>query len=375
MNYKGSNPILKTSLLIFAHLLRIAFALVFLFSGFVKAIDPLGFAYKLDDYFQAFGPFFQKFNSLSLVISIALSGAEIVLGLMILLIVKYKSAVRISLVYMLLMTLLTLYIAFNNPVTDCGCFGDALILTNWQTFYKNILLLGIISYLSYTRTSLIQFFNAKFEWILLGLFAFSTVFISVYNLHHLPWIDFRPYKIGVNVREKMTLPEDAASEEYVITFIYEKDGVQKEFNLDNYPENDTTWKFVDQKTEIISQGAVAEIHDFVMIDQAYNDVTYDVLDYPKRTYFFVMYDLSKAERNAMELLRAFYTSNKDDSIHFYLLTASGQNEQSEFMTEFEFNIPVLTADPIALKTMIRANPGVVVLENGVIIDKMNWRDL
>ncbi len=375
MNYKGSNPILKTTLLIVAHLLRIAFALVFLFSGFVKAIDPLGFAYKLDDYFQAFGPFFQKFNSLSLVISIALSGAEIVLGLMILLIVKYKTAVRISLVYMLLMTLLTLYIAFNNPVTDCGCFGDALILTNWQTFYKNILLLGIISYLSYTRTSLIQFFNAKFEWILLGLFAFSTVFISVYNLHHLPWIDFRPYKIGVNVREKMTLPEDAASEEYVITFIYEKDGVQKEFNLDNYPENDTTWKFVDQKTEIISQGAVAEIHDFVLIDQAYNDVTYDVLDYPKRTYFFVMYDLSKAERNAMELLRAFYTSNKDDSIHFYLLTASGQNEQSEFMTEFEFNIPVLTADPIALKTMIRANPGVVVLENGVIIDKMNWRDL
>lgn len=375
MNYKGTNPILKTTLLIFAHLLRIAFALVFLFSGFVKAIDPLGFAYKLEDYFQAFGPFFQYFNSLALVLSIAFSGAEIVLGLMILLLVKYKFAVRISLLYVSLMTLLTLYIAFNNPVTDCGCFGDALILSNWETFYKNVLLLGIVGFMSFTRTSLIQFFNKKVENAMVVAFTLISLFVSIYNLQHLPWIDFRPYKIGTDVQEKMILPEDAVTEEYRITFIYEKEGVQKEFTLDNYPENDSTWKFVDQRTEIIRHGTQTEIHDFVLIDESYTDITAEVLDFNYQTYLVVMYDLKKANVKGVAEIKKLYEQQARGTSRFYILTASGENEMSEFKSDFEIEIPFLTADPITLKTMIRANPGIVLLEDGVIHDKYNWRDI
>ncbi len=375
MNYKGTNPILKTTLLIFAHLLRIAFALVFLFSGFVKAIDPLGFAYKLEDYFQAFGPFFQYFNSLALVLSIAFSGAEIVLGLMILLLVKYKFAVRISLLYVSLMTLLTLYIAFNNPVTDCGCFGDALILSNWETFYKNVLLLGIVGFMSFTRTSLIQFFNKKVENAMVVAFTLISLFVSIYNLQHLPWIDFRPYKIGTDVQEKMILPEDAVTEEYRITFIYEKEGVQKEFTLDNYPENDSTWKFVDQRTEIIRHGTQTEIHDFVLIDESYTDITAEVLDFNYQTYLVVMYDLKKANVKGVAEIKKLYEQQARGTSRFYILTASGENEISEFKSDFEIEIPFLTVDPITLKTMIRANPGIVLLEDGVIHDKYNWRDI
>lgn len=375
MNYKGTNSILKTSLLIFSHLLRISFALVFLFSGFVKAIDPLGFAYKLQDYFDAFGPFFQNFNSFSLVLSIVFSGAELVLGLMILLMVKYKIAVRISLLYVFLMTLLTLYIAFNNPVTDCGCFGDALILSNWQTFYKNILLLAIVAFLSYTRTSLIQFFGTKTEYVLIAIFILATIFISVYNLQHLPWIDFRPYKIGTDIQSKMEVDENAVTEEYLITFIYEKDGLKKEFTLENYPENDTTWKFVDQKTEIVRHGDEAEIHDFILTDEGYNDLTADVLDYVYQTNLVVMYDLNRANKKGVEQIKDYCQSHKDLTTRYFILTASGENSINEFKEEFKWDIPVLSADPIVLKTMIRANPGVITLEKGVITNKLNWRDI
>ena len=190
--------ILKPTGMILLHLFRLVFGAVFVFSGFVKAVDPSGLAYKIEDYLSAFGWSNPLFYHLAMPLAVLLPVLELLLGLMIFLQINIRWAVVPGLIFMLLVTPLTWYIAVNNPVTDCGCFGDALVITNWQTFYKNIFLLFAILILLIFRKKFRELFRPGASVILTILFATAGIVVAVYSVRHEPLIDFRPYKTGVN---------------------------------------------------------------------------------------------------------------------------------------------------------------------------------
>lgn len=354
---------------------RLFFGAVFIFSGFVKGIDPLGSTYKIQDYLTAFGGFFEHLLPLALPAAVALSTIELLIGLSLFFNIRAKLGAWGGLLFMLVMTPLTLYIAIANPVSDCGCFGDAVKLSNTATFVKNIVLLAVVLVLFFNRKRLYPVFAPGMEWGVMLLFAVVGVGISVHCYRHLPFIDFRPYKVGANIPEGMAVPDGAPQDEYAITFIYEKDGVQQEFTLDNYPKNDTTWTFVDQRSTLVKKGYEPPIHDFAIEDEEWNDITEDVLAYEGQTYLVVAYDLKLANEEAMARVQRLYNRcvlSRDTRC--YVLTASTDEDIEALRHRTGVTYPFCKMDPITLKTIIRSNPGVVLIQNGTVQDKWAWRD-
>jgi hypothetical protein len=275
---------------------------------------------------------------------------------------------------MAVMTPLTLYIAIKNPVTDCGCFGDALVISNWASFFKNLVLISIVILMLIYHAKFRPFLSLKIQSIGIIVFIVFGVLLSVYSYRHLPMIDFLPYKIGVNIPNAMTIPENAPSDQFKTTFIYEKDGVQKEFTLENYPKNDSSWVFVDQKTELVSSGYKAPIHDFSIMNAQFDDITQQVLSYPGQTYLMVVYDVNETSVEGAKKAEMIYQKSLKSGIKFYALTGSSDADVQKFRDKTDVTFPFWKTDPTALKTMIRANPGLVLLKKGTITGKWNWRD-
>jgi uncharacterized membrane protein YphA (DoxX/SURF4 family) len=347
---------------------RFIVGLAFMFSGFVKAVDPLGSAYKFQDYFQAFNIDFLK--DLVLPLAILLSTAEFVAGFMVLTGIRQKAGIVVIMLLMLIFTPLTLVLALTNPVSDCGCFGDAVHLTNWQTFSKNIILGLLAIFLFLTRNNIASKLNPLKEWILAGAVAFSLIFFSLNNLRYLPVIDFLPYKKNVKIAEGMVVPEGVQPDKYQTTFIYEKDGIKKEFDLTNYPADDSTWKFIDQKSILVEKGYVPPIHDFAITCNG-EDITAKILSDKGFSVLMVSKKLAEAGKN--RILEGFdfgeYCMN--NGIKFYVLTSSGADEISDFSD----NAMICTADETTLKTIVRSNPGYLLLQDGKIRGKWSWAGL
>jgi hypothetical protein len=354
--------------------IRVLIGLVFIFSGFVKAIDPLGFTYKIEDYLHSFGGILANFASLAFPTSVALSTLELVLGLNLIFKIRSQFTTTLTLLFMAVMTPLTLYIAIKNPVTNCGCFGDALVITNWETFYKNVVFITIAITLFLKRGNISCSLKSNTQWFILGFFVIFGIGLSVYSVNHLPMIDFLPYKVGVNITEAMQIPDGAPSDKYETTFVYEKNGEQKEFSLNNYPKGDSTWKFVDQKTKLISKGFEPKIHDFSITNSELEDITEDVLLFEGNTYLVMMYDLEKSSEEGAKTAESLYQKALASNIHFYALTASSDEMIQLFRQKTGVTFPFYKTDPIAQKTAIRANPGFMLINKGTIMGKWNWRD-
>lgn len=361
-------------------LCRTIIAAVFLFSGFVKAVDPLGTVYKIEDYLKAFGGFFTELLPLAGAAAVCLIAVEWLLGVCMLCNVRTKITVWLALAFYLVMTPLTLWIALNNPVTDCGCFGDALVLTNWQTFWKNIVLLGLVTILLCCHRAIPQFFSNWMEIVIVLLGAGSVAGIMYYSYNHLPPLDFRPYKIGNNIPELMTVPEDAEPDVYETTLIYAKDGVEQEFTLDDYPKGDPEWTFVDQKSVLIKKGYEAPIHDFEILTMDFEDITHDILESEEPVTLVTMYDLKKTDREQAAKLLSFLESCEARGEKCYFLTGSGEDDIYAFaedlgMDEETTERVFCTIDPVTLKTIVRANPGYFRVQNGTVIEKQNFKQL
>lgn len=355
-------------------LVRTLLGATFIFSGFVKAVDPLGTVYKIEDYLKAFGGFFTDLMPLAFVAALAMIAFEFVLGCCLLTNVWTRVTRWLTLAFMLVMTPLTLYLALTNPVSDCGCFGDALILTNWQTFYKNLVLLALSVALCFLSPFVTRTWKT---WLSITLFALPLVAVLVFmtwTLLNLPVMDFRPYKVGAHIPTLMEIPDDAPQDEYEITFTYEKDGVEKTFTLDNYPKGDTTWHFVDQQSVLVKKGFEPLIHDFELmtVDDDMEDVTYDLLEAEEEVVLCVMYDLKKAGKRKAEKLQELQAEEESKGRRFYCVTGSGEQEIMMFREMYGEELPFLTCDPVTLKTIVRANPGVVVLREGTILEKYHF---
>jgi len=350
---------------------RTLLALTFLFSGIVKAVDPLGTTYKIEDYLKAFGGFFTDLLPLAEPAAIVLIAVEFILGVCLLLNIKTNCTSWVSLAFYLVMTPLTLYIALNNPVSDCGCFGDALILTNWQTFYKNLVLLALVVILLSCKKEIHQTWSNWMELVWLALATGCIAGFMTWNLTHLPIWDFRPYKAGNYLPQLMEYPEDAEPDQYEITFVYAKDGVEQTFTLDNYPKGDSTWTFVRQNSTLIKKGYEPPIHDFEILDADYNDITYDILESEDKVTLIIMYDLMKADLKQMTKVGKLMQACTDRGEMCYIVTGSGEDEIEASGLPREM---VCTCDPVTLKTIVRANPGVIEIQNGTVINKYNLRN-
>jgi len=352
---------------------RTLLALTFLFSGFVKAVDPLGTVYKIEDYLKAFGGFFTDLLPLAGAAAVCLILAEWLLGWAMLLNVRTKLTSWLALVFYLVMTPLTLWIALTNPVTDCGCFGDALVLTNWQTFYKNVFFLVLVLILLICRKAIPQLWSAWAELSITILALLSGGIIMGYSYTHLPPLDFRPYKVGNHIPTLMEIPDDAEPDVYETTLIYAKDdGEEQEFTLENYPKNDPEWTFVDQRSVLVKKGYEAPIHDFEILTMDFDDITYDILESESPVTLITMYDLRKSDRSQLSKVADIVNSTPD----CYILTGSGADEVEQMAEEMGIDPEHFCfIDPVTLKTVVRANPGMFVVQNGTIIEKHNLKQL
>lgn len=365
----------RSQIIVFwTNLCRFILAGVFILSGFVKMVDPIGMQYKLTDYLTAFGiadyaPSWFVLNG-----AMALGIAEFVLGAYFLFGIRRKISTTLALFFMCIMTPLTLYIALYDPVPDCGCFGDAIILTNVQTFLKNLVLLVlVVSTYKYSH-KIRQWSTDRFQWLIsLYVLGFALV-LSWYNLKHLPVWDFRPFAVGVDIEKAMTIPEGEKPNQYEVRFLMEKEGVQKEFTIENYP--DSTWQFVSRRDHLVKKGYEPSILDFSLLSVENNEeVTDDLLSYEGYTFLLVTHNLEEADESNIDVLNDVYDYCVMHQYRFYALTASDLSQIKEWRYNTGADYPFLLGDDIMLKTVIRSNPGLVLLKDGVIYNKWSNSDI
>lgn len=350
------------------NLCRFLLGALFVFSGFVKAVDPLGSFYKIQDYLTAFGMISWFPSYLPLFFGVALSAVEFCAGVFLFLGIRRKVAATLALLLMCVMTPLTLYLALANPVSDCGCFGDAWVLTNWQTFGKNIVLLIAAIAVFRRQDMIVPFITAKMEWMI-SMYTFLFVFVlSFYCLANLPILDFRPYKIGVNIKAGMEIPEGSKPSVFESRFVLEKDGKRQEFTLDNYP--DSTWTFVEARTVLKEKGYEPPIHDFSMMSlDTGEDITDSVLSDKGYTFLLVAHRIEEADDSDIDLINEIYDYSVEHGYGFYALTSSPEDEIELWRDKTGAEYPFCQMDDITLKTIIRSNPGLLLIKDGTILNK------
>ena len=353
---------------------RFVLAATFIFSGYVKAIDPLGTLYKLKDYAAAMSLSGLLPDWVLVGVAIALGALEFALGVFMLFAVRRHVVSRITLAFMTAMTVLTLWIFVADPVKDCGCFGDALKLTNGETLLKNIVLIACAALVAWRPTDMARFISRSNQWIVRYYTVAYIVITSVYCLYTLPIFDFRPYHVGTNIKQGMEIPDGAEQPEFESTFLLRKNGETREFTLDNYP--DSTWEYVDTRTVQTKKGYEPPIHDFALTTcDTGEDITEQVLTKKSYTFLLVSPRLAVADDSNFGDIDQIYEYAEENGADFYCVTASanGEIERWRDLTGAEYHF--CNADETTLKTMIRSNPGLMLLKDGTIIGKWSHNTL
>ncbi len=355
---------------------RIFIGLVFVFSGFVKAVDPLGFAYKIQDYLTAFH--LPWLVSASVVLAVLADLAEFVIGFVVLFGVRMRLFSWGTLLFMLFFTPLTMYLALKNPVHDCGCFGDFLILTNWETFYKNLVFLTFALIVFSYRT---RFYDRMIPNWLKNFIIFIGIVIGLgiegYALRYDAILDFRPWKVGNRIAD-LVVPTMEKSE---IKLVYKNNttGEEELYTAETLPYQDSVrWAnltFVEQRKTVISPFKEAPIHDFIIASPTGENITDQIINIADYHFLIIAYDLTETNIKSFEKLNLFAQKCTADSISVVCITGSTPSEVDKFSKKVSPKFPVYSADPTALKTIIRSNPGILLLRNGYIIDKWSHRKM
>jgi len=358
---------------------RTLVGMVFTFSGFVKAIDPLGSMYKFEDYFTAFG--MDAFIPFAFYLAIILSGLEFFIGIGLLLNLFPKILSWFALAFMVFFTPLTLYIALNNPVTDCGCFGDALVISNWQTFYKNIIISMLAIITVVYRKKFKPLPPTYLRWVLSSIFVLFIGMVMANGIRHLPAIDFRPYKIGNHLPDLMVMPKGAPADEYVYEYTMKNtvSGDEKVIDSEEYMSSniwkDTTWVITKTSDPIlVKEGYHPPVHDFIITSVDGDDISDIVLE--SDVYcLLICYDLKKSDFSNFEKINQLAADCHKKNIPFIAVTSSNDNIVQNFIEKYHPNFEFYFGDEINLETIIRSNPGLFVLKKGTVVGKWAHRDI
>ncbi|MEI8278157.1 MAG: BT_3928 family protein [Bacteroidota bacterium] len=359
----------------FLWLLRIVVGVLFIFSGLVKANDPLGLSYKMEEFFEVLHMTF--FSHYALAFSILMIGFELMAGVAILLGYAFRLFSFFTLLLIAFFTFLTAFALYSGKIKECGCFGDCIKISNEATFYKDVALLVMILILFVYRKRVQPLFSNNYIgtslMILLTFFSFG---MQWYVLEHLPVHDCLPYKVSNNISEKMQIPAGAIPDKYETVMIYEKDGVKKEFTMSNYPWQDSTWKFVDRKDKLISKGnAEAEIKDFAISDYQGGDHTKEILTTAGYTFVYFIKDPEHARTDNMDKLRKLYEMTVRLNIPFYAVYSCNEKTAKEFHAAQKLgDMPYYVVDVTVSKTAMRSNPGLMLLEQGTVRGKWSFCD-
>jgi uncharacterized membrane protein YphA (DoxX/SURF4 family) len=353
---------------ILRNLFRILVGLVFVFSGFVKGIDPLGTVFRMDDYFMAFNmPFFKPF---SLYLTIVLCALEFLLGVSLVFNLWIKKTAWLLLPMMIFFTVLTYFDAFYNVVPDCGCFGDALKLTNMETFIKNLVLMAFIIPIFIWRKKYRSLMKPSSDATVLILTGLAFLTMSVYCYTHLPLIDFMSWKVGNKVNETTRKPVI-----FYVTYKNKVTGEEKEYISPDYPWNDSTWlaNWIFKSQRVVDpnndNGVVLKVED-----EAGNDFTSAILNNPDYQFLLVAYDLGSASTDAFHRILPFYKRAVNDGYSFVCLTSTPPQEIRSFRIANGTAFDYFNADDIVLKMMVRSNPGLILLKDGVVLAKWPFRN-
>lgn len=346
---------------------RTVLGATFLFSGFVKAIDPLGTQYKFQDYAAALGVADYVPDWATLLSSVLLSALELSLGAFMLLAIARRLVSRAALLFMAVMTAVTVWIWIADPVKDCGCFGDAVSLTNGETLLKNIVMTSLALVAARWPLAAGRLMSRAAQWMVVQAVPVASVVLSLWCLYDLPLIDFRPYHVGADIRAGMEIPEDAEQPVIETTFIMEKDGVRKEFSLEDYP--DSTWTFIDSRSVTVKEGYVPPIHDFSIIDDTGTDITDDILSAPEYAFLLISPNLEHADDQNFGSIDQIYEYCLERRYTFVCLTASSDAAVARWRELTGAEYPFCNTDATTLKTVIRSNPGLMVLKQGVVVGK------
>ncbi len=364
------------------HISRILVGGLFIFSGFIKANDTLGFSYKLEEYFEVFKAdsglaFFEWFAHISLPLAIIICASEIILGIFLLLGYKRDLTLWLLFAQIAFFTFLTFYSACYNKVTHCGCFGDFVQLKPWESFWKDVALMILITLLFSGKENINEISASP---MLMSTFATLGVVLSVwfpiYTYRNLPVFDFRPYAIGLNIKKNMEFPSYYEAAKYETRFLYKnlKSGEVKEFDMKNYPWQDTlNWAHDSTMNVLIADAKnPPKITDFNISDLNGNNITDSILNTKGYYFWLIVYDLAKTEDDETlhSEINDFYKLASQEKIPFMSFTASGPKEIDDFKHKHNALYDFATVDATVLKTMIRSNPGLILLKDANVI--MNW---
>ena len=361
---------------------RLLVGLLFIFSGLIKANDPLGFGYKLQEYFEVFHITF--LNDFSVAIAILLCTLEIVLGALLLLGFYAKKVSWGLLLLIIFFTFLTFYSAFFKVVTSCGCFGDAIPLSPWQSFSKDLILLVLILIIFRQRDQIKPLMaDHKTQSIFSGLILIFSLGFGIYTYNFLPILDFLPYKIANNIPKLMITPPGAPLDIYEITYTLKnrKTDETKKMTDKEYLKTgiwkDTNWEIVGEPiNRIVKKGYEVKIKDLKIVDSQGIDYNKEILENPYYNLVIVGYDLSKANARGIGDLNAIAINAAENyNVRSVLLTSNSAQDAATFSDENKLVMEVFYADGIPLKSMVRANPGLLLLKNGVVVDKWHFHNL
>ncbi|RZJ70461.1 BT_3928 family protein [Flavobacterium sp.] len=351
---------------------RVLVGVLFIISGLIKLNDPVGFGYKLEEYFSEEVLNLPFLTPLALPIAVFVVIFEVVLGVMLLFGFKRKFTIWSLLLMIVFFTFLTFYSAFFNKVTDCGCFGDALKLTPWQSFYKDLALLVLIAILFVNQKLIRPFLSKGLTNAVVAVSFALCCFMGYWVLNHLPIKDFRAYKVGNNIEKGMEFPQGAEKSKVEMVFVYEVKGQKKEFGENDLMNLPADAKFVERVDKVISQGYVPPIHDFSM-ELDGSDYKDELLKEPK-LLVFVAYDLKKSSEEGMSALEGIAKKAKSKGYKVIMMTAGLEDEIANSKKKYGHTFDYYFCDATTLKTIERANPSLVIIQNGTIAQKLHWKD-
>ncbi|MAO17127.1 DoxX family membrane protein [Muricauda ruestringensis] len=350
---------------------RIIVGVLFIISGLIKLNDPMGFSFKLEEYFSPGVLDLPFLTPLALAISIFVVIVEVILGILLLIGFKPKFTVWSLLLMIVFFTFLTFYSAYFNKVTDCGCFGDAIKLTPWESFTKDVILLVFILILFFGRKYITPLFSPKVNWIVGGVSLLACALFANHVLAHLPSVDFRPYKIGANIQEGMSVPEDAPQPIYEYAWRFKVDGEEKIYVTEgDYPTVDG--EFIDVETTQIQAGYEPPIHDFT-IEQEGQNYASELLEEDKLV-MVIAYDMAKSNLEAFEEVAEVTAKAKQNGYKVIGMSASSSDMAEKIIATYGLDFEFYFTDETTLKTIVRSNPAILVLSKGTIQQKVHYND-
>lgn len=356
---------------ILVHIIRFLVGALFIFSGFIKLNDPLGFSYKLQEYFAPEVLSLEFLSPYALLISIVLVIAEVLLGIALWLGHARKITLWLLFLMIVFFTFLTFYSAYFNKVTDCGCFGDAIPLVPWESFAKDVILLVLILFLIWKRRYIQPAFAKASRTIVMFASFIACMIFGYYVLMHLPWLDFRAYKEGSNIAENMVVPEGAPQAVFEYDWKFLVNGKEEVITTSGgYPDVEGT--FISYETRQVSEGYEPPVHDFT-IEKDDQDYTTTFLE-KENLVIVVAYNLSKTETEAYFNIRNSTEEAIRKGYTVIGLTSSSPEVNETFVKDYKLPFDFYFTDETALKTIIRANPGIMTLNKGTILQKLHWND-